>query len=517
MVEGNEKFDFDGLFILEMANNHGGSVEHGKRIMEAYAPIVARAGVRAAIKFQLRDLDTFIHPAFKNSAEYKHIPRFLSTRLSDEQFKELIDKARELDFYVMATPFDEASVDTIERLGVDVIKVASSSSADWPLLEKISQAGKPVVASTGGLATAEVDNLVSFFEHRGVDFAIMHCVSRYPTPLHEANLRRIRMFTLRYPSITIGYSTHEDPGTTDGIKVSYSLGARIFEKHIGLPQEGVSLNAYSASPEQFERWLNAYHDVVTMIGDESSSYGEKDNEVEKEELRLQMRGLYAKRPIAKGQVITRDDVFFAMPLQVGQVRSGRWRVGLVADNDYASNDPISEGILPTAISKKYIIYRVVHEVKGILRSANIPVTTESSVTLQHPFGIETYFSAGFAYLDVCMVGDCMKRLLVFLSGQMYPKHYHTKQERILQVLSGEIIVDLDGREKTLYSGDTILIPGGVWHAFKTLQKNAVVEELSPLREGDHIHFVDKEIDRKSKEERETKLIYWGRHQFDAEP
>ncbi len=128
MEEEQKKFDFNGLIILEMANNHQGSVEHGKKIIEAFAPVLERAGVRGAIKFQFRDIDTFIHPDFRESSDYKHIPRFLSTALSKEQFKELIDTARDFGFIVMTTPTDESSVDLLEELGIDIIKIASCSA-----------------------------------------------------------------------------------------------------------------------------------------------------------------------------------------------------------------------------------------------------------------------------------------------------------------------------------------------------------------------------------------------------
>ena len=82
----------------------------------------------------------------------------------------------------MCTPFDEASVDLIVDMGFDLIKVASCSADDWPLLEKIAGANLPTVFSTGGLLIEDIDNLVSFFTHRGSHFAMMHCVSIYPTP-----------------------------------------------------------------------------------------------------------------------------------------------------------------------------------------------------------------------------------------------------------------------------------------------------------------------------------------------
>src|SRR3989344_7470135 len=129
-------FDFKNLFVFEMANNHQGSVEHGKRIINAVANVAAKHGIRAAVKLQFRDLDTFIHPDFRESKEIKHIPRFLSTRLSEEQFGELVAETKRCGLITMCTPFDELSVDRIVRLGIEEVKIGRCSAQDLPPLEK---------------------------------------------------------------------------------------------------------------------------------------------------------------------------------------------------------------------------------------------------------------------------------------------------------------------------------------------------------------------------------------------
>ena len=134
MLNGNQKFDFNDLFIFEMANNHQGLKEHGLKIINAMADIADRQGVRAAVKLQFRDLDTFIHPDWRESKDNKHIPRFLSTRLTDEEFGALVEETKRRGMVSICTPFDEPSVDRIERLGIEVVKIGSCSAHDWPLL-----------------------------------------------------------------------------------------------------------------------------------------------------------------------------------------------------------------------------------------------------------------------------------------------------------------------------------------------------------------------------------------------
>ena len=91
-----------------------------------------------------------------------HVERFMSTRLNYDQFTELVDCIRDEGLITMVTPFDEDSVDWIMDQGVDIIKVASCSSLDWPLLEKIAGTHKPVIISTGGKTISDIDKLYNF-------------------------------------------------------------------------------------------------------------------------------------------------------------------------------------------------------------------------------------------------------------------------------------------------------------------------------------------------------------------
>jgi len=153
------------LFIFEMANNHQGSLEHGKRIIRSLKEVCGKYTDRFefAVKFQFRDLDTFIHPAYKDRMDIKNVKRFQDTRLSQEQFSELVDEVRKNGFTAICTPFDEVSVDNIVAQGFEYIKIASCSFGDWPLLEKIASAQKPVIASAAGSDIELVDKVVSFF------------------------------------------------------------------------------------------------------------------------------------------------------------------------------------------------------------------------------------------------------------------------------------------------------------------------------------------------------------------
>src|SRR5690606_15481839 len=109
----------------------------------------------------------------KGRMEIKYVKRFEETRLTDTDFRALVAEMRVQGFIPMCTPFDEISVDRIDAHGIEIIKIPSCSFTDWPLLEKVAAAGKPVVASTAGSALEDIDRVVSFFEHRGLNLSIM--------------------------------------------------------------------------------------------------------------------------------------------------------------------------------------------------------------------------------------------------------------------------------------------------------------------------------------------------------
>ncbi len=246
---------FKNLFILEMANNHQGDVRHGINIIRAAGKLSRKYEIKAGIKFQYRNLDSFIHTDVRSKPGVPHVSRFLETRLSGDQFLQMISACRDEGLVTICTPFDEDSVSLIQDHGIQVIKVASCSATDWPLLEAIANAKKPVICSTGGKSIFDIDNIVSFFTHREVEFAIMHCVALYPLPSKNAQLNFIDRLRKRYPYVAIGYSGHEAPENTDIAKIAVAKGATILERHVGLESDTVKLNKYSMNPQQVEGWI----------------------------------------------------------------------------------------------------------------------------------------------------------------------------------------------------------------------------------------------------------------------
>ena len=126
------------LYIFEMANNHMGSVDHAKTIVDQFAKLSKKWKLTAGVKLQFRNLDTFIHPDFQERNDLKYVKRFNETKLSKEQFKEIVDYIKASGLLAITTPFDNESIPLTDELNIDVLKVASCSVDDWPLLNELS-------------------------------------------------------------------------------------------------------------------------------------------------------------------------------------------------------------------------------------------------------------------------------------------------------------------------------------------------------------------------------------------
>jgi sialic acid synthase SpsE/quercetin dioxygenase-like cupin family protein len=505
----NKIFGDEPLFVFDLANNHQGSVEHGSAIVRMVGDAVRRHGVRAIVKFQFRELDSFVHPKHRQGSPNKHIPRFLSTRLSWSQFATLYDLIRSEGMIPMTTPFDEESVDIAVRMGFDVLKVASCSAQDWPLLEKVAAAGKPVVFSTGGCSLADIDNLASFFDHRGVDFAIMHCISVYPTPPELCALNQIDALRARFPGRPIGWSTHEDQDEVAPVQIAYAKGARIFERHVGLEAEAVKLNAYSSNAEQIDRWLAGFQKARALCGPVARP---STSEAEKAALVGLRRGIYARRELPAGTTPVRSDLYFCMPCEDGQLHSGEFRDGMRLLRDVPKDGPLMSETVQQPTEPEYLVLkRALHAVKAMLNEAKISLDTEFRVEYSHHQGVRRFPQVGCLLIE-CVNREYCKKLLVQLPGQAHPVHYHQRKEETFQVLHGELDMEIDGRHRRLRPGETALVLPGVWHRFWT-DTGAIVEEISTTHFKNDSYYRDPEIQAKTLEQRKTKVEHWGRFEL----
>ncbi len=330
------------LMVFEMANNHMGDLPHGLATIRALRE--ACTGFEDvfdfAFKLQYRDLDTFIHASARGRDDIKYVKRFEETRLSDEAFRALVAEMDACGFRTVCTPFDEPSVDRIEAHGIHTLKIASCSFTDWPLLERMAASDKPVIASTAGATLEEIDNVTSFFLHRGKDFTLMHCVAEYPTPDASLQVNQIELLRTRYPGVRIGYSTHESPDNTLAVGLALAKGATVFEKHVVLPTERYAANAYSADPAQIRAWLTEARRALAICGTPCDRY--RPSAAERASLQSLRRGVFAARDIPAGAELDGAMVEFAFPPVDGQLTANDWSkyTRFVAAAPIAAGQPV---------------------------------------------------------------------------------------------------------------------------------------------------------------------------------
>lgn len=334
---------FENLFILEAANNHWGDLTRGKKIIQDFASVVRFNNVRAAIKFQFRDVDNFVHEEFKGNTEIRYIKKTEATKMSHEQYGALADAVRKVGCIPMATPFDEASVGLCVKLDFPLLKVASSDINDWPLLERMAATKLPTIISTGGASEKSIDDVVLFFENRNIPLAINHCVSLYPSEDHQLELNQIDYLIRRYPGHVIGFSSHEYHDWESSMHISYAKGVRTWERHIDIEYNDVPVSPYCSLPEQADVWFKAFHKAQEMCGGSPSQRRVIPVE-ETKYLDALVRGIYAKRDLPAGYELQstsfNDDFRLAVPLLKGQLSTREIVNGLKLVEPIQANTPL---------------------------------------------------------------------------------------------------------------------------------------------------------------------------------
>ena len=506
-----ETLNFRKIIVLDIANNHFGDVSHAFDIIRNFSNLTYPNDYRICFKLQYRNLDTFIHPDSSKDSHY--VKRFNSTKLDKGQLIEIAQKIKSLGekkFKLMVTPFDEDSVNWSSESNVDFIKIASCSANDWPLLEEAASLNKPIVASTGGLDIESIDNLVSFFRHRAVNFALMHCISIYPTNPNDCNLSFINTLKRRYPELSIGWSTHEPPNNTDLVISAISAGADLLERHICLPNGDKPQNAYSSTPEELQNWLNKISITHQIMG----SPNILQRKEEKQSIELLSRGVYAKSNIKKGEIICKDNIYFAFPLLLSdQLTSSTIKFPSRAIKNIKKNDSLVENINtkgPKPNPNQYL-KSAIHEIKALLAIGNIHLNSTFSLELSHHKGPKNFKKIGTTIID-CINREYCKKILVQLPDQLHPLHYHPRKEETFQILYGRLEIISDGHKYILNEGDTLTVLPGVWHCFYS-KKGCIFEEVSTTHYNDDSVYKESSIQNLKREERKTVVDHWGRFQM----
>ncbi len=295
--------------IAEIGNNHNGSLERAIDMVDRAIAIGADCA-----KFQMRHLDeVYRKRSLSKDGEdlgTEYIVDLLRRfELGVDQHRTLFDYCRQKGIEYMCTPWDGRSVAVLEDFGVRAYKVASADLTNLPLLEVLARTGKPLILSTGMSLTEEVRATVQLLNARSVQYAILHCNSTYPAPLHDINLKWIQELRKIHP--LVGYSGHER-----GINVSLAavaLGACIIERHFTLDRlmEGPD-HAASLTETEFRTMVVGIREIELALGSLEARKLSQGEMINRENLG---KSLVAAKPLQAGTVLTAEDIKIRSPGQ----------------------------------------------------------------------------------------------------------------------------------------------------------------------------------------------------------
>ncbi|ABB50400.1 N-acetylneuraminate synthase [Prochlorococcus marinus str. MIT 9312] len=505
-IDFNNEINHKIRIIFEIANNHQGSVDHFKNILDDIfsASKTFADKFEFLIKFQFRDLPTFIDESIDPS-QNKHISRFKETALLDEQWLQILNMVRDKGFKTIVTPFDEASVNKAERFGIEEYKIASCSCTEWSLLREVANQNKPVTISTGGRNLKEVDDIYSYFAHRiPYKFTIMHCCGIYPAPIKDLNLNTINIFKERYPLAKIGYSGHEDPDNHSISSLAIALGAVSIERHIGKEdtEKDININTYSVSSSSIYKWLKVLDETLTSLG-KAKDYSYK-NQVEYKSLKTLQRGVFLKNEVKIGDKINLSDCSFKFPIQENQISASE--IASI-DNCFIANQNLISGARLTydktqiQISKSISLKEYVHKIRGIINQYGEYVPDDVEIEVSHHYGIEKLNKYGCCLINIINRSYC-KKLIIMTEGQNHPTQFHDVKEETFRVLHGELELILDGQKKIIKCGEEALVRSGVKHSFRAIT-DCIIEELSTTSIADDSIYEDTKINDLPRGKRKT--------------
>lgn len=297
--------DHPPLVIAELSANHLGQIDRALESIE----VAANCGADA-IKIQTYTADTITMdhdgPGFviegglwdgrtlHDLYEEAHTPF--------EWHAPLFQKARDIGVPIFSTPFDPTAVDLLESLDAPAYKVASFEVTDLPLIARIARTGKPMIMSTGMANLAEIHDAVRTARENGVTgLAILHCLSSYPAPIDQADLKTVPHLGEAFNAVP-GLSDHT-PGTACAV-AAIALGARVIEKHFTLSRaDGGPDGAFSLEPDELKRLVEDCHNAYAALG--HVRYDLAGCERGSVTFR---RSLYITRDMAEGELFTPDNV-----------------------------------------------------------------------------------------------------------------------------------------------------------------------------------------------------------------
>ena len=322
--------------IAELSANHNGDIKRAFEIIFA----AKQAGVDA-VKIQTYTADTI---TIKSSREefqikgglwdgYDLYSLYKEAGTPYEWHKALFDYAKKIGVTIFSSPFDFTAVDLLEELNAPAYKIASPEIIDLPLIKCVAQTKKPMIISTGMANLEEISEAVDTAKENGCkDLILLHCISSYPAPIEDSNLRTISDLADRFDLVT-GLSDHT-MGTIVAT-TSVALGSCVIEKHFTLSRSDKGPDSeFSLEPEELKKLC-----VDTKLA--WKSLGMAGYNLKKSESKIGRRSLYIVRDVKKGERFTSENIRSIRPGIGLKPKYYQDVLGKVAANDIVHGTPLS--------------------------------------------------------------------------------------------------------------------------------------------------------------------------------
>jgi pseudaminic acid synthase len=297
--------DYSPYVIAEMSANHNGDINNAYKIID-----MAKVAEAGAVKLQTYTPDTITMDM--NTPEFmikgglwdgqSLYELYKGAFMPWEWHKPLFDYAKKVGITIFSSPFDNTAVDLLEDLNTPAYKIASFEAIDIPLIKYVAQTRKPMIISTGMADAEEIQEAIETAREGGCkELAILHCVSGYPAPAKDYNLKTLVDMQQKFDLVT-GLSDHTIDNTT--AITSVALGASIIEKHVTLNRNGGGPDdSFSLESKELEELCLNVKVAWQALG--KVDYGIKTSEQSNIKFR---RSLYFVKDIQKGEVITAEHV-----------------------------------------------------------------------------------------------------------------------------------------------------------------------------------------------------------------
>lgn len=334
--------DAPPYIIAELSANHNGKLETALKLIEE-----AKKAGADAVKLQTYTADTItldcdsedfqIHGGLWDGKNLYQL--YKEAQMPWEWHATLFEYARKLGITIFSSPFDKTAVDLLESLNAPAYKIASFEAVDLPLIKYVASTGKPIIISTGMADAEEIQEAISAARDGGCkELAILHCVSGYPAPAEDYNLRTIPDMIKRFGLVT-GLSDHTLDNTT--AIASVVMGASIIEKHFTLDRSGGGPDdSFSLEPAELVALCKDSKTAWSAMG--QVDYGRKSSEQGNVKFR---RSLYFVKDLKAGEVITADAVRSVRPGFGMAPKNLEKIIGSKVNRDIKANTPTSEEVI----------------------------------------------------------------------------------------------------------------------------------------------------------------------------